>query len=324
MDGQFEQAASAAPDGSGPLSEAERAVLEQTRSRDARRAPSRSRDEFARLALLPALVTQPGCSDEVTAEERAGVSEHGSRSLAEVLDRRRSVTTRLAPVSKSALVAVLARSYRVVEAGVDEQGRSWSRRPVPSGGATHPFDLLVTAADVRSLGAGHFVFGTSSIGLRRLDPGHFSYAHEIDAAVLTASRRSEPAPATVSLIASVERVAQHYTSLLAHLFRDAGVLLQTMHLVATDLGLHSSIIGSAGQQSLMPHPGGAAEGAAGGPTLVHCGALVLGAGANDTSDAEPGPAPGQDDTAPGLKRQSHNADPRGTHGAAAGMQFHER
>ncbi|HUR05610.1 MAG TPA: nitroreductase family protein [Nonomuraea sp.] len=165
------------------------------------------------------------------------------------------------------MAAVLARSFRIVADGVDDNGAPWSLRTAPSAGATHPFDLLVTANDVRGLQRGHYVYGPNAISLRGLNADQGPYADILSAAVTSASRRLEPAPVSLCLVANVERTAQRYLTTLTLLLRDAGALLATLHLVATDLGLRSSIVGTAGhfdyRQTISP-------------TVVDCGGLVLG------------------------------------------------
>jgi oxazoline/thiazoline dehydrogenase len=143
-------------------------------------------------------------------------------------------------------------------------------RPVPSAGATHPFDLLVTVDDVIGLGAGRYVFDAHAVGLRRLGAQFDDFAGTVELAALRASRCATPAPVTVTLVADVRRVTRRYRAALTLLLRDAGALVQTLHLVATDLGLAGSILGSAGHS---PETGEIAV----TEQVVNCGAFIFGA-----------------------------------------------
>lgn len=256
------------------LSRAEYEVLLRASRPPVHRSPDALRDMFAALASLPALKPEDGSLDKITDNDRSAASRAPSQPLAQVLETRRSHTDGLRPLSRLELVTVLARSFRVIEAGVDENGGAWSFRPVPSGGATHPFDLLVTATGVNGLTPGHYVYGPNAVSLRSLSAEQSGYADVLSAAMMSASRRREPAPASICLVANVERTAQRYIAALALLLRDAGALLATMHLVATDLDLRSCIVGSAGHFEHLVTPS-LGNGSRPSLTVVDCGGLVL-------------------------------------------------
>lgn len=152
----------------------------------------------------------------------------------------------------SMLVTVLARSFRVINAGVDEIRQAWSLRPVPSGGAAHPFDLLVTATEVHGLTSGHYVYGPNAVSLRGLSTEQKDYADLLTAVMVSASRRLEPAPASICLVANVERTA------------------------AADVGLRSCIVGSAGYFEHLFSLRSPNDGSRPYATVVDCGGLVLG------------------------------------------------
>lgn len=197
-----------------------------------------------------------------------------SRPLATVLDERRSATdlrtgTGVGAINVHKLVALLARSYRVQDVhGADGGGGGrWTTRPVPSAGARHPFELLVSVTAVDGLEAGRYVFDPHRVGLPRLAQAWTRYAGEVEDAAMRASRANATAPATIVLVANADRVAERYSAPLTLLMRDAGVLLQTLHLVATDLGLASRILGSAGH---ITHDNDT------GHLIADCGALIVG------------------------------------------------
>lgn len=226
-------------------------------------------------AAGPAIPGFAAGDDVVGNDVRRAAAALPSRPLATVLDERRSATdlhtgSGAGVIRDHELVALLARSYRVQDVHVDDSGGGgrWTHRPVPSAGARHPFELLVSVTGVDGLGAGRYVFDPHRVGLPRLAQAWTRYAVEVEDAAMRASHAKATAPATIVLIANAERVAERYSAPLTLLMRDAGALLQTLHLVATDLGLASRILGSAGHVAHDTHTG---------HLITDCGALIVGA-----------------------------------------------
>lgn len=214
--------------------------------------------------MIPGFATGDDLIDNELRRKAAGLP---SRPLATVLDERRS-SGAMKAFGLHELVALLARAYRVQNVhGAGDGAALWTARPVPSAGARHPFELLVSVAAVDGLEAGRYVFDPHRVGLPRLAPAWARYASDVEDAALRAARSSTAAPAMVVLVANANRVADRYSAPLTLLMRDAGVLLQTLHLVATDLGLASRILGSAGH---ITHVDGS------GDLVVDCGALIIG------------------------------------------------
>lgn len=225
-----------------------REVMEAAANQQVRRESSFSQNPLLLAAGLPALGAEPGSPDAITDDDRRAAAQAPSRPLAEILEHRRSHTDGLTAMSRADLVTVLYRAYRLLDTGRDEEtGASWTQRPTPSAGAAHPFDLMVRADDVQGLNAGTYIFGSHAISLKRLDPAHEHYASNLGQAVRRAARRTHPSPATIYLVANPARTAVRYEAPETLILRDAGALLATMHLVATDLGLRSSIVGTAGR-----------------------------------------------------------------------------
>lgn len=221
---------------------------------------------------IPGFATR---EDVVTNGVRRIAARLPSRSLTTVLDERRSATNvhtgkGVGVIQIHDLLALLARSYRVQDVHGDDSGGGgrWTSRPVPSAGARHPFELLVCVTAVDGLEAGRYVFDPHRVGLPRLAQAWTSYAREVEDAAMRAGRANATAPVTIVLVANVDRVAERYSAPLTLLMRDAGALLQTLHLVATDLGLVSRILGSAGH---ITHDNDT------GHLIADCGALIVGA-----------------------------------------------
>lgn len=252
------------------LSAAEYEVLLRASQPLVHRSQDAHSGEFASLAALPVLRAEPRSPDAITNNDRRAAQQAPSQPLAQVLEYRRSHTDDLRPLRRSDLATVLARSFRIIDHGLDENGTPWSLRPVPSGGAAHPFDLLVTVAEVHGLQPGHYVYGPNAVSLRRLSADQWNYADVLTAGLTSASRRLEPAPASICLVANVERVAQRYLTALPLLLRDAGALMATIHLVASDLGLRSSIVGTAGHFEHLVAPRSPRDHGGRSPTAVDC------------------------------------------------------
>lgn len=231
-------------------------------------------DDTPATAAGPAVPGFATGDDVVDNDVRRAAAVLPSRPLSAVLNERRSAHAMTA-FALHELVALLARTYRVQDVhyavandpAEAAERAAWTSRPVPSAGGRHPFELLVYVAGVNGLDAGRYVFDPHRVGLSSLAPAWVHYAREVEEAALRASHADTYAPATILLIANVDRVAARYSAPLTLLLRDAGVLLQTLHLVATDLGLASRILGSAGH---------IARDIDTGHLVVDCGALIVG------------------------------------------------
>ena len=259
------------PTGGGALSQEEWIALASAQGL----APEPAPLGITELAAQPALHAG-GVVGYLEDGDRRQASLAPSRSLADILEGRRSETAALAPLSRFDLATLLYRSARLIAPGIGEDGGPWSHRPSPSAGATHPFDLLVCVRDVSGLPKGPYVFAPYQVQLYPLAEEQLAYAGAVESAATAAARRSSPAPVTICLIANVHRVRRRYSAPLTLLLRDAGALLAVMHLVATDLGLKSSIVGIAGQ---VPGHAIGEESSDVGPLVVSAGGLVLGNGA---------------------------------------------
>lgn len=118
-----------------------------------------------------------------------------------------------------------------------------SSRPYPSGGACYPLEVYVAVDRCTGLEAGLYHYDS----LRHvLSPcGAHAAVGELldDARIATAG--SETAPALVILSARFARVSWKYRSIAyATILKDVGVLLQTMYLVTTAMGLAGCAVGA--------------------------------------------------------------------------------
>ena len=183
-----------------------------------------------------------------------------SRPLADVLATRRSQRNWMPPRLHD-VATVVVRCARVLAWSVDPDGYVTTHRPVPSAGARHPLELYLLAADVEDLPQGTWHFDALSCDLART-----ALPHEPALARFGEVLGTESPPAALVAVAHLQRTLTRYPSGLSLLWRDAGGLLTTLQLCATDLGLASCIAGTCGVF---------ADNLADG--VVDVGALLLGA-----------------------------------------------
>lgn len=167
-----------------------------------------------------------------------------SLPLADVLKRRHSAYT-FGPLSLEPIATLLARTARVVDWTTTEDGYQATRRPTPSAGSRHPFDLhLVVGERVDGLGPGIYAVDPVQLGL--VEVGRADTADTLLVQLGDRIGSPQPPTAAVHLVAHLDRTLSRYPAGMSLVWRDAGVVLQTLHLVATDLGLASRIVGTCG------------------------------------------------------------------------------
>jgi SagB-type dehydrogenase family enzyme len=170
----------------------------------------------------------------------AGRPAPASKPLREVLRTRRPRRD-WTPPAFSDITGVLVGAGRVVTWIEAPDGYITTRRPTPSAGARHPHDLYLLAAEVDGLAAGTWAFDALRCELVRTDLAHEPALRRIGRALDT-----PPPPAAIVPVANIERTLSRYPSGISLLWRDAGALLATLQLCATDAGLASCITGTCG------------------------------------------------------------------------------
>jgi SagB-type dehydrogenase family enzyme len=121
---------------------------------------------------------------------------------------------------------------------------AYTTRPYPSGGSAYELELYLTVANCDGLARGFYHYDADrhalvSIGTR---------ADEFDAQLATAEFAMD-APATpqilITIAARFDRISWKYSSIAyALILKDVGVLIQTLYLMATGMGLGGCAIGS--------------------------------------------------------------------------------
>ena len=122
---------------------------------------------------------------------------------------------------------------------------TYAARPYPSGGGSYELELYLAVDKCEGLARGFYHYDAGGhalvpIGVR---------AHELDA-LLTGAEFAMGAPAApqilITIAARFGRISWKYSSIAyALILKDVGVLIQTLYLMATDMGLGGCAIGTA-------------------------------------------------------------------------------
>jgi SagB-type dehydrogenase family enzyme len=155
------------------------------------------------------------------------------------------------PVTLTELARFLDGAARVQaewKSNIDDDGGgpevSYAARPYPSGGSSYELELYLTVGNCQGLARGFYHYDAGDHAVVPIEVR----AQEFDA-LLTAAGFAMDAPATpqilVTIAARFGRTAWKYSSIAyALMLKDAGVLIQTLYLMATDMGLGGCAIGS--------------------------------------------------------------------------------
>ena len=172
-----------------------------------------------------------------------GPIAQADEGIGPLLRQRRSVRE-LRPCSLVDLSTLLFNGARVLDEWLDRQGANVSRRPHPSAGGRHPLSILVLVDEVEGLTPGAWAFDPSRCTLTDAN----WHPDRIDDALVVASNAlaGRRPPALLLAVAEPERTLSRYPAGTAHLWRDAGALLTTLHLLAASLDLASCIVGISG------------------------------------------------------------------------------
>ena len=121
---------------------------------------------------------------------------------------------------------------------------AYAARPYPSGGSAYEFELYLAVANCEGLARGFYHYDADRHALVPIGVG----THELEA-LLTGAEFAMGAQAApqilITIAARFGRVSWKYSSIAyALILKDAGVLLQTLYMMATDMGLGGCAIGS--------------------------------------------------------------------------------
>jgi SagB-type dehydrogenase family enzyme len=172
-------------------------------------------------------------------------SRDDGASLREVMERRRSKRAMGSSPATLAQVAELlyrvARTRDVREAPVQDL----VDRPYPSGGAIHELEFYLAIHRCSGLAPGFFHYRGAEHGLTRLT-GAEPIAKAMIADCAEAWGRPDRLPDCLIVLSSrLPRLAWKYEAIAYKIsLMNAGVVLQSLYLVSTDLGLNGAAVGS--------------------------------------------------------------------------------
>ena len=213
-------------------------LLFHTRSRRGLHAhPSGATGRFRdQPSPLPAL--KPRMSDATVALYRPELErvEREDPSFTRVLEERRSIRDYTGRVLTSRMVGeFLYRACRVKER---------TRRPYPGAGAGYELEVYLASARCEGLEPGLYHYAPEVHELHRLPAPEDTVQWLLQEARHSAALPGLP-PMLIILSARFSRLFWRYESVgYALLLKDVGVLLQTMYLVATAMGLAPCALGS--------------------------------------------------------------------------------
>ncbi|MEM1159942.1 MAG: SagB family peptide dehydrogenase [Pseudomonadota bacterium] len=196
-------------------------------------------------ARSPGPVVKPAMSDNWIDLPRADLNAARSTDepFAEVLERRqshRALGSTLLSIED--LGAFLYRCARV-RAVVDDRAYVASSRPTPSGGACHELEIYAAITQCAGVDPGLYHFAPDNHRLYRLpDEAETHKGLLLDAQ--TSSGAPAPPPVLFILSARFGRVMWKYDGIAyALVLKHVGVMMQTMYLTATAMGLGGCALG---------------------------------------------------------------------------------
>jgi SagB-type dehydrogenase family enzyme len=205
----------------------------------ARGGTYRFRDRFPSPPAIRA--RHPGETIALPSPDRLG----GTRSLGDVMEARRSRREMsAAPLGLEEIGAVLHRVARVV---AHDAAQDLLLRPYPSAGAIHELEFYLAVDAGTALEPGFYHYRGQDHALTRLaNPGAASAAAAMLAECAQAwGRPGEPPQVLVVIASRLPRLAWKYEGIAYKMsLMNAGVALQSLYLVITDLGLAGCAAGS--------------------------------------------------------------------------------
>ena len=152
-----------------------------------------------------------------------------------------------APVSLVAVGELLHRVARVTKLmrGTPEYPQDVMLRPYPSGGAIHELEFYLAVHTCEGLTPGFYHYRGDEHALTRIDGAETPAAEMLEDCASAWGQPSRPPQVLVVLASRLPRLAWKYTGIAYKIsLMNAGVAIQSLHLVATDLGLAGSAAGS--------------------------------------------------------------------------------
>jgi SagB-type dehydrogenase family enzyme len=201
---------------------------------------------------LPA-VRPPWPGQAIDLRELSPAQAQTSSPTAKLLRERHSVRSfdSRRPITLSELARFLDSTARVVstwtstiDGGDAGPVVAYAARPYPAGGAAYELELYLAVGQCDGLARGFYHYDAGRHALVPIDVR----AQDLDA-LLTEATVAIGAPAAPQIVITIAarfgRISWKYSSLAyALILKDVGVLIQTLYLMTTDMGLGGCAIGS--------------------------------------------------------------------------------
>ncbi len=204
------------------------------------------------MAPLPA-VRPPWRGDKIDLGALSSAPGEAATGVAKLLRERRSTRDfdDRRPITLAELAQFLDATARVLselKTPLDPEGGgpvlTYTMRPYPSAGASYELELYLAVDKCEGLARGFYHYDAGGHALVHIDVR----SQEFDA-LLKGAQLAMEAPAApqilITIAARFGRISWKYSSIAYGLIlRDVGVLIQTLYLTATDMGLGGCAIGS--------------------------------------------------------------------------------
>ncbi len=229
-------------------------LLFHTRSTEGRQAnPVGGFYPGAGLIPLPPAVRPPWPGEKIDLSSEASRSDEMPSHFAKLLNERHSTREfdDARPITIAELARFLGCAARVrskwsstvgTEGAASEE--SYAVRPYPSAGAAYELELYLTVANCDGLARGFYHYDADQHALTPINV----HSQQIEAQLVSAQFAmgvTAVPQVLITITGRFGRVAWKYSSVAYSLIlKDVGVLLQTLYLTATDLGLGGCAIGT--------------------------------------------------------------------------------
>ena len=168
---------------------------------------------------------------------------HARHSTRDFDDEHPITLTELAGLLQT---AARIRAHWTGEADMDGGGPevSYAARPYPGGGAAYELELYLTVAHCDGLARGFYHYDADKHTLTPIEVSPQEVEAQLSAAEFAIGATGHP-QILITIAARFGRVSWKYSSVAYSLIlKDVGVLMQTLYLAATDIGLGGCAIGT--------------------------------------------------------------------------------
>ena len=231
-------------------------LMFHTRSTEGRQANALGgRHPFVGTIAPPPAVRGPWDGDSIDLRAFSSTGNEPASALAELLHKRRSIRDfdDARPITLPELARLLDQAARVrskwtspLDFGDNDIGPDieYTSRPYPSAGSAYELELYLAVNHCDGLARGFYHYDADRHALVPIA----ARTQELEA-VLSAARFAMDAPGPPQILFTIaarfNRISWKYSSIAYSLIlKDVGVLMQTLYLTATDLGLGGCAIGT--------------------------------------------------------------------------------